>query len=99
MNDSSKRKAAALKYENGSQKAPRVTAKGQGLIADEIISRAIKAGVPVKEDPSLATLLHTLEIQQEIPEELYTVVAEIFAYLYELDRSAGDSKAKHSKET
>ncbi|MTH52727.1 hypothetical protein GKZ89_04840 [Bacillus mangrovi] len=84
------RKAIALTYESGTQKAPKVTAKGQGLIADEIVDRARQAGVPVKEDASLASLLGTLELNQEIPEELYAVVAEIFAYLYKLDKDLGE---------
>ncbi|KZZ82864.1 EscU/YscU/HrcU family type III secretion system export apparatus switch protein [Bacillus sp. SJS] len=86
MKDRELRKAIALKYEGNGASAPKVTAKGQGLIADEILLRAREAGVPVKEDPSLAALLQSLEIQQEIPEDLYAVVAEIFAYIYRLDK-------------
>ncbi|MBS2968968.1 EscU/YscU/HrcU family type III secretion system export apparatus switch protein [Metabacillus sp. KIGAM252] len=85
MKDRELRKAIALKYEGEGGRAPKVTAKGQGLIADEILSRAREAGVPVKEDASLAALLQSLEIHQEIPEDLYAVVAEIFAYIYKLD--------------
>ncbi|AZB42924.1 hypothetical protein CEF21_11785 [Bacillus sp. FJAT-42376] len=92
MKESKKKKAVALKYEGGADQAPKVTAKGRGLIADEILSRAQKAGVPVKEDASLVNLLDSLEVQQEIPEDLYAVVAEIFAYIYKLDKEKEEQK-------
>lgn len=75
-------KAAALQYEQGSDAAPKLTAKGQGLIAEKIIALAKENNIPLKEDADLVEILEKLEIDQEIPLEIYAVVAEIFSYLY-----------------
>lgn len=77
--------AVALKYDPASGNAPRVVAKGRGLIAAEIRRIAISNGVPILERPPLARALFKLcEVGQEIPEEFYSTVAEILAYVYEL---------------
>jgi flagellar biosynthetic protein FlhB len=77
--------AVALKYESGSMRAPVVVAKGQGLMAAYIRRLAIENGVPIIERKPLARALYkTVEVGQEIPEELYSAVAEILAYVYEL---------------
>jgi flagellar biosynthesis protein len=62
-----------------------ITAAGQGLVAEEIIRRAQAAGVPVTEDPRLATVLSQIDVGAVIPPELYAVVAEVLAYVYRLD--------------
>ncbi|MRX70578.1 hypothetical protein GJU40_00155 [Bacillus lacus] len=86
MNQVEKRhKAVALSYDESVNSAPRITAKGNGLIADNILSEANKHGVAVHEDPALVSLLSTLEIHQQIPEELYEAVAEIFAFVHRVD--------------
>jgi flagellar biosynthesis protein len=74
-----------LTYDPASADAPVVTAAGQGLVAEEIIRRAREAGVPVTEDPRLAAVLSQLDIGRVIPPELYTVVAEVLAYVYGLE--------------
>lgn len=77
--------AIALKYDAATMHAPRVVAKGQGLIAKRIRELAIAAGVPILERKPLARALYKLvEAGQEIPEEFYSAVAEILAYVYEL---------------
>lgn len=77
--------AVALKYDPEKGNAPRVVAKGKGLIAAEIRRIAIENGVPILERPPLARALFRLcEVGQEIPEEFFTTVAEILAYVYEL---------------
>ena len=81
------RRASALRYEGSG--APRVTASGQGLIADRILEVAREAGIPIREDPALAEALASLELEQEIPEDLYTAVAESLAWAYSLDRQIG----------
>ena len=81
------RRASALRYEG--QGAPRVTASGRGLIADRIIEVARENGIPVREDPALAEALAALELDTEIPEDLYTAVAEAIAWSYALDVKAG----------
>ncbi|MBT3388471.1 MAG: flagellar biosynthesis protein FlhB [Desulfobacula sp.] len=77
--------AAVLEYDNKKNPAPRVTARGQGFMAEKIIELAKKHGVPIKEDPALAQILARLEIDEEIPPELYKVVAEILAFVYSVN--------------
>ena len=77
--------AVALKYDKESMHAPRVIAKGQGYIAQQIRQIAIAAGVPILERKPLARALYKMvEVGQEIPEQFYSAVAEILAYVYEL---------------
>ena len=71
--------AVALKYEK--PRAPRVTAIGRGEIARRILEEAEKNGVPVSENPALAQALSGVEIEQEIPENLYRAVAEVLTYI------------------
>jgi len=79
------KKAVALKYEPGQDNAPRMTAKGTGRVADKIIELARKHGIPVKDDPDLVEILSKLDIQEEIPAELYVIVAELLAFVYKLN--------------
>jgi flagellar biosynthetic protein FlhB len=74
--------SVALKYD-GSSPAPQVVAKGQDLVALRIREIAAEAGVPIVPDPPLARSLHgTVEVGQQIPEELFQAVAQILAYVY-----------------
>lgn len=77
--------AVALKYAPGDG-APRVVAKGRGLIAEEIIARAKEHGVYVHESPELVTLLQQLDIDEHIPPALYVAVAELLAWIYQVER-------------
>jgi flagellar biosynthesis protein len=77
--------AAALQYDGKTDSAPRLTAKGRGELAERIIEKARLHGVPVKEDPALARFLCRLDVDEEIPAELYRAVAEILAFVYSLD--------------
>lgn len=77
--------AVALKYDAQTMHAPRVIAKGQGPIAQHIREIAIASGVPILERKPLARALYKMvEVGQEIPEQFYSAVAEILAYVYEL---------------
>ncbi len=77
--------AIALKYDSTTMHAPRVVAKGQGLLAQRIREIAIANGIPILERKPLARALFKLiEVGQEIPEQFYSAVAEILAYVYEL---------------
>ena len=76
------REAVAVEYDPLEDRAPRVVAKGKGNIAERIIETARKAGVPVREDRELVYLLSHLDVDQEIPPEVYQVVAEILAFAY-----------------
>jgi flagellar biosynthesis protein len=84
-----RQRATALTYTRGTG-APRVVAAGVGLVAERIVAAAREAGVPVREDPSLAQALAVLELGEEIPEVLYVAVAETLAWAYRLD--AGRTK-------
>lgn len=77
--------AVALKYAPG-DRAPKVVAKGRGLIADEIIARAKEHGVFVHESPELVTLLSQVDIDDHIPPALYVAVAELLAWLYQVEQ-------------
>ena len=77
------RRATALRYEGTG--APRVTASGQGYVADRIVAVARENGIPVREDPALVEALAQLELDVEIPEDLYVAVAEAIAWAYSLD--------------
>ena len=83
------RRAVAISYDPAQRDVPVVTAVGEGLVADEIIRRAREAGVTVTEDPALATVLSQIDVGTMIPEELYTVVAEVLAYVYRLEERIG----------
>ena len=78
-------KAVALKYDGKKNKAPRVIAKGRGEIAEKIIEVAKAHNVPLYEDKNLVQLLEALELETEIPPELYRAVAEVLAFIYRLN--------------
>ncbi|MEB1810070.1 MAG: EscU/YscU/HrcU family type III secretion system export apparatus switch protein [Bacillaceae bacterium] len=79
--------AIALSYNETLDEAPRVKAKGKGFVAEEIIARAKEHHIPIQEDPSLVELLSQLEINETIPTELFEVVAEVFAFIYRIDKN------------
>jgi flagellar biosynthesis protein len=83
-----RKRATALRYESGEGRAPKVVATGQGFVADRILERALEAGVPVREDPALVEALEKLQLEAEIPEELYSAVAETLVWAYRMDRRA-----------
>jgi flagellar biosynthesis protein len=76
--------AVALAYSQ-TDAAPRVVAKGRGLIAEQIISRAREHGVYVHESPELVSLLLQIDLDQRIPPQLYIAVAELLAWIYRLE--------------
>lgn len=80
------RRAVALKYDPKGGGAPTVVAKGKGALAERIISLAKKGNVPVREDVNLVRVLSRLNVDQEIPPELYQAVAAILAFLYRMNR-------------
>jgi flagellar biosynthesis protein len=90
--DDQREQAVALRYERVRDRAPQVVGKGKGLLARQIIEKAKAQGIPVREDPLLVEMLMGLELYQEIPEELYQVIAEIYVFLYRLREEAGSSR-------
>ena len=81
--------AVALKYSPERDMAPRVVAKGRGPVAESILRIAEEAGVPVHEDADLATVLSKLDLETEIPPELYQVIAEVLAFVYKMNQKKG----------
>lgn len=76
--------AVALQYDTGNA-APVVVASGMGYLAEKIVETAADSGVPIYEDNSLATVLSQLQLGQEIPEELYKAIVEIYVYFLRFD--------------
>ena len=81
-----KAKAVALKYETEKDSAPRVVAKGRDFIAEKIIETAKVHNVPLHEDKNLVQVLEALDLDTEIPPELYRAVAEVLAFIYRLNQ-------------
>jgi flagellar biosynthesis protein len=79
------KRAAALRYESGTDGAPRVVAVGRGELAERIVAEARAAGVPIRDDAALAEALAGLDLGAHVPEELYRAVAEALAWAYRLD--------------
>ena len=79
-------KAVALRYDPETDQAPVVVAQGRGYIAQRIKEVARESGVPFKEDSELVEYLMALDLYQEIPPELYAVIAEILAFIYSMDK-------------
>jgi len=73
--------AVALEYEVGSRDAPRVTAKGYGEIAEQIIAAAREHDIVIESNPHLAEALSGLELDESIPLELYEAVAEVIGFV------------------
>ncbi len=82
-----RKEAIALNYSPENNNSPTVIAKGKGKIAENIIEKAAENDIPVYEDRNLVELLGNLDLNEAIPEELYEAVAEVFAFIYRLDRS------------
>ncbi len=79
-------KAAALSYQPGNQAAPTLTAKGRGLIAEKIIALAKEHHIPLHRDADLLEILDKVELDTEIPLEVYAIVAEIFAFIHQVNQ-------------
>lgn len=78
------KKAVALGYNRSKDNAPKVLASGAGEVAKNIISLAKEHDIPIKEDADLVELLSKVDINEEIPPNLYKAVAEIFGFLYKM---------------
>lgn len=83
-----RRAAVALSYADNTH-APKVVAKGRGLIAQAIIERARESGIYVHESPELVGVLMQLDLDQHIPPPLYVAVAEVLAWVFRLEQSHG----------
>lgn len=79
------KKAVALLYDEKESSAPKVIATGQGSIAEKIIETAREAGIHIQEDKNLVELLAKIPLGDEIPTELYQTVAEVLAFVYQVN--------------
>ncbi|MEM5536656.1 EscU/YscU/HrcU family type III secretion system export apparatus switch protein [Neptuniibacter pectenicola] len=82
--EANRKKAIALKYDQGAGKAPLIVAKGMGEIAEQIIKLADENDIHIHESPELVEVLIRLELGDEIPESLYRAIAEVIAFAYSL---------------
>lgn len=89
--------AVALAYDGGDG-APRVAAKGRGLVAEAIIERAREAGIYVHESPQLVALLMQVDLDSQIPQEFYVAVAEVLAWLYRLEQAGAAPAAEKTQQ-
>lgn len=88
MSMASRKRATALVYDpKGGDTAPRVVAKGYGLLAEMIVARARDAGLYVHTAPEMVSLLMQVDLDDRIPPQLYQAVADLLAWLYALDRT------------
>lgn len=78
------KKAVALRYDTNKENAPKVIAKGKGESAENIIKIAQLHNLPIRQDEDLVELLSKVEIDKEIPENLYIAVAEVFKFIYSI---------------
>jgi len=79
------KKTVALKYDHNKDIAPKIIASGKGSLAEKILKKAKEENIPIQEDKDVVQVLAELNIGDEIPEELYTVIAEILSFFYELE--------------
>lgn len=82
------KKAIALQYDKEINSSPVVTAQGTNKTAQNIIKIAEENGIPIKKDEDLVNMLSQIELNQEIPVELYQAVSEIFSFIYGLSNEA-----------
>jgi len=80
------RSAVAIRYDLEKDRAPRVTARGKGEMAERILALAKEHNIPVREDPELIEALAKLDVQEEIPPELYQVMAEVLTFIYRVNK-------------
>ncbi|WP_428023101.1 EscU/YscU/HrcU family type III secretion system export apparatus switch protein [Arcobacter sp.] len=79
-------KVAALKYNIKEDNAPKMVAKGSGELASNIIKIAKENNIPIKKDEDLVELLTKLDVNQQIPNNMYKAVAQVFAFIYDLSK-------------
>ena len=85
-------RVAVLAYDPGSDRSPRVVAKGSGEVAQRIIELARKNGLPFHHDPGLVSFLMRIDLEERIPPELYVAVAAVLALVWQADGSAHSEK-------
>ena len=87
-------KAVALGMEKNFDHAPKILSSGKGVMAEQILNIAKEHNIPIHQDADLVEILSVLEIDQYIPLEVYSVVAEIFTYIYEQNEKKKQQKLR-----
>jgi len=90
-NNSPPQRSQAVALHYSGRGAPRVVAKGSGAVADNIITTARAHGVPLDEDPALASALSRVDLGREIPRELYVAVAQVLAFAWGINKKVDKS--------
>ena len=83
--------ANSLQYQKEINSAPKITARGEGWVAEKIIEIAQERNIPIRKDKDLLNLLSEIDLGREVPESLYKVVAELLAWVYQLNKNYPDS--------
>ena len=83
--------AISLQYQKEINSAPKITARGEGWVAEKIIEIAQERNIPIRKDKDLLNLLSEIDVGREVPESLYIVVAELLAWVYQLNKNYSDS--------
>lgn len=83
--------AISLQYQKEINSAPKITARGEGWVAEKIIEIAQERSIPIRKDKDLLNLLSEIDVGREVPESLYKVVAELLAWVYQLNKNYPDS--------
>ncbi|MGF6769806.1 flagellar biosynthesis protein [Paraburkholderia sp. GAS199] len=100
MSRKHRRSAAALAYDpKGADPAPRVIAKGYGMLAEMIVQRAKESGLYVHEAPEMVSLLMQVDLDSRIPPQLYQAVAELLAWLHRLESGAIEAPASDTADS
>ncbi|NBV43085.1 FhlB domain-containing protein [bacterium] len=86
--------AVAVRYRPGKDKAPIIVATGKANVAEKILQLAEEHRIPFYEDSTLTDLLAKLNLNMEVPAELYTLVAEVLAFVYQLDKMAKNRRKR-----
>lgn len=82
--------AAALRYDNEQENAPKLIGRGSGFAAEKILALAEEHDVPITKDPTLISVLGALDVGAEIPPDLYGVIAEVLAWAYYADKQVSE---------
>ena len=80
-------KAAALKYDMEKDQAPKIIAKGTGDLAQKIVETAKEHDIPIQQDQDIVEVLTQMNLGEEIPEKLYSAIAEILSFIYQLENT------------
>lgn len=94
--DKKPKQAIALSYTQQENTAPKVVAKGSGYMAEKILASAKQHSVPVYQNKTLASMLMAIDLDRQIPPELYQAVAEVLAYIYRVDQRLGNGINRRS---